>query len=77
MEYNQDHALGYVKGCRAMLDAFIVAYHEGTLRESVCELSKWNDEKLNPWLKKIEQAGEDARFPLADFPVPFSQQKAG
>ena len=76
MEYNQDHALGYVKGCRAMLDAFITAYHEGTLRESVCELAKWNDQTLNAWKAEVEGADDTTRFSLEDFPVPFRQQKA-
>jgi hypothetical protein len=76
MEYNQDHALGYIKGCRAMLDAFITAYHEGTLREAVGELERWNCETLNPWRNKVEDAGEGVRFSLADFPVPFRQPGA-
>lgn len=77
MSYTKDNGLGFVMGCRAMLDAFIVAYHRGvTFKDAVGELGKWNDEVLNPWRAKVEDAEEEGRFCLCDLPIPEVRRDA-
>jgi hypothetical protein len=76
MKFNKSNALGYIQGCRAMLEVFIMASHDRTsFRKTLREVCEWHDKTLLPWKQEIENSYKRERWESLHFLPPYSSKK--